>query len=87
MFDATFIRAGLLGLFSVLTVNLHAAGTAAEPDHAETASQQPSATLGSGDRHRAGFAPYYLFAVSASYLESPFATEADGDTVGAATAD
>jgi hypothetical protein len=87
MFDITFIRAALFGLLGMLAGTLQAAGTGTGDTARAADPVTSSASRASGYHQWANYAPYFLFAVSADFLESPFDTSAAGDRGGPATAD
>jgi hypothetical protein len=79
MFDITFIRAALIGLLGMLAASLPATATTTENSARAADHVTSTASRASGYHQWANYAPYYLFAVSASYLESPFDSAPTGD--------
>jgi hypothetical protein len=82
MFDITFLRAALFGLLGILAGTLQAAGTSTDNTASAADPVTAPTSRASGYHQWANYAPYYLFAVSANYLESPFdrsATEDHGE--------
>jgi hypothetical protein len=72
MFDITFIRTALIGLLGMLAASLPASATTIANTAGTAEAVRPSESRAAGYQQWADYAPYYLFAVSANYLESPF---------------